>query len=147
MTATVSQAEGTTTRSSSNWCPCTVSFLGEGSPTKIDYGKKMLPLFYPLYWRTQLAPRFFGGTLNPEPLCGYEMVCSVTEWPGRIARWGCSGCGRAARAVGGHAIGICAPCAKWGGGDLEFGSSAFRRRQQPGAAAAEESLVHFAKGC
>ena len=27
-------------RSPSNWCPFTVSFLGEGSPTKISYGKK-----------------------------------------------------------------------------------------------------------
>ena len=26
-------------------------FLGEGSPTKIDYGKKLVPLFKPL-WRT-----------------------------------------------------------------------------------------------
>ena len=28
-------------------------FLGEGSPTKIDYrNKKLVPLFYNLYWRT-----------------------------------------------------------------------------------------------
>ena len=27
-------------------------FFGEGFPTKIDYRKKMVPLFYPLYWRT-----------------------------------------------------------------------------------------------
>ena len=26
-------------------CPFTVSFLGEGSPTKIDYRKKLVPLF------------------------------------------------------------------------------------------------------
>ena len=30
-----------------------LSFFGwEGSPTKIDYRKKLVPLFYPLYWRT-----------------------------------------------------------------------------------------------
>ena len=27
-------------------------FFGGRSPTKIDYRKKLVPLFYPLYWRT-----------------------------------------------------------------------------------------------
>ena len=30
-------------------------FCGEGSPTKIDYRDKLIPLFQPLYWRTQLG--------------------------------------------------------------------------------------------
>ena len=33
-------------------CPFTVSFLGQGSPIELGYGKKMVPLFQPLYWRT-----------------------------------------------------------------------------------------------
>ena len=32
--------------------PFLTPFLGEGSPTKIDYRKKLVPLFQPLYWRT-----------------------------------------------------------------------------------------------
>ena len=28
------------------------TFWQEGSPTKIDYRRKLVPLFYPLYWRT-----------------------------------------------------------------------------------------------
>ena len=33
--------------------PFLTNFFGwEGSPTKIDYRKKLVPLFYPLYWRT-----------------------------------------------------------------------------------------------
>ena len=34
-------------------CPFLPTFWGQGSPTKIDYRKKWLPLFEPLYWRAQ----------------------------------------------------------------------------------------------
>ena len=40
------------------------NFFGEGSPTKIDYRKKLVPSFQPLYWRTQLRPRIVGQILK-----------------------------------------------------------------------------------
>ena len=41
-------------RSPSNWCPFSLLFwLGGGTPTKIDYRKRLVPLLKPLYWRTQ----------------------------------------------------------------------------------------------
>ena len=40
------------------------TFWGEGSPTKTDHRKELVPLFSPLYWRTQC---FFLNILNHLP--------------------------------------------------------------------------------
>ena len=44
-------------RSPSARCPFTVSFLGEGSPTKIDYRKKMVPTYSSLSTGGPRLPR------------------------------------------------------------------------------------------
>ena len=40
--------------------PFLTPFLEEGSPTTVDYKKRLVPLFYPLYWN----PQTNSGTLS-----------------------------------------------------------------------------------